>query len=61
MIGLLAGTLTLTGCYKRVVRSEGGFGTSKVTTHEANLKNERIPVVDDVEDAIFGKRAPIKD
>ena len=55
MIGLVAGTLVMSGCYERVIRAEG-MGTQNVTTHESNLKNDRIPIVDDAEDAVFGKR-----
>ncbi len=55
VIGLVAGTLVLGGCYERVIRAEG-MGTRNVTTHESNLKNDRIPIVDDAEDAVFGKR-----
>lgn len=63
MIGLSAATLPLlamAGCYEHVVHEKGGFGQSRTTIHEANVKDERIPIVDDVEDAIFGKRQPIK-
>ena len=63
MIGLLGTTLVMAlvmgGCYKRVIREEGGFGRTRETIHEPNLRNERIPVVDDVEDAVFGKRKPL--
>jgi hypothetical protein len=51
----------LTGCYERVVRASGP-GAAKVDVYEPNLKeeHERIPVVDDLEDAIFGPKNPEK-
>ncbi|MDY7109282.1 MAG: hypothetical protein SYC29_11670 [Planctomycetota bacterium] len=52
----------LTACYERVVRTKG-IGTERVDVYEPNLKeeHERIPVVDDVEDAIFGPKKREKD
>jgi hypothetical protein len=58
MIGLVATAIAVAGCYKHVVREEGGFGRTRQTIYEPNLKDDRIPVVDDAEDAIFGKRKP---
>ena len=47
------------GCYKHVIREQGGFGPTRETIHEPNLRQERIPLVDDAEDAVFGKRKPL--
>ena len=44
---------TLIGCYERTVRAEGELG-KRQTIHEANLKDEPIPIVDDLEDLMFG-------
>jgi hypothetical protein len=53
---------SLTACYEHVVRTKG-IGTERVEVYEPNLKeeHERIPVVDDVEDAIFGPKKPERD
>ncbi len=49
----------LTGCYERVVRASGPTAHT-VEVHEPNMKSDRIPIVDDVEDAIFGEKYPEK-
>ena len=58
---LLALLGCLTACYEHVVRAKGP-GAKAVDVYEPNLKeeHERIPVVDDVEDAIFGPKDPKK-
>ncbi len=42
----------LTGCYERVIRAEGDRAR-RVDVYEPNMKDERIPIIDDVGDLIF--------
>ena len=58
-VGLLCAAALLAGCYQHVISARGP-GADAVDTHEPNLKSERIPVVDDLEDAMFGKKQPIE-
>lgn len=58
---LCAGTaLAMTGCYERVTRVEGAGNTRNVDVYEANYDDSRVPIVTDLEDAIFGKRVESK-
>ena len=51
------GLVLLGGCYEHVVRAEGP-AASKYEVFEPNLKeDERVPIIDDVGDAMFGKPA----
>jgi hypothetical protein len=56
-IGAAVVYLTLSaGCYQRVVDRDAPYET-RGEVHEANVKeDERIPVVDDLEDAILGPK-----
>jgi hypothetical protein len=49
----------LGACYEHVVRAKG-MGTERIEVYEPNLKeeDERIPVMDDAEDAVFGPKKP---
>jgi len=46
----------LPGCYERVVGVKGP-GAKAVDVYEPNLKeDQRIPIADDLEDAVFGPK-----
>ena len=56
----LAAAGFLPGCYERVVSAKGP-GAGAVDVYEPNLKDDqRIPIVDDLENAVFGPKTTQK-
>lgn len=54
---VVADVAALGGCYNHVVGVSGGAGHDRRVIHEPNLDpDERVPLVDDLEDAVLGKR-----
>jgi len=52
----VAGILAVAGCYHHVVGVSGGTGPDRRVIYEPNLDpDERIPLVDDLGDAVLGK------
>ncbi len=48
------------GAGERAVVRASGPTAHTVEVHEPNMKSDRLPIVDDVEDAIFGEKYPEK-
>jgi hypothetical protein len=54
--GLLIGVVLLAGgCYERVVDEDAPVH-GRTEVYEPNLKDDRIPIVEDLEDAVFEGR-----
>lgn len=44
--------MMLAGCYRHVVRAEG-TAARQHDVYQPNMRDDRLPVVDDLEDAVF--------